>query len=82
MRKYVFANPIYRDVDLTKYEDLIVEKIHEVVPSAKVVVQKDGYILDEDVTRGEVIKIGRNIAASDLWSYRYPRDLLFVGKKI
>lgn len=82
MRKYIFANPLFRDVDLTKYEDLIIEKIHEVVPDAKVIVEKNGYILEENVSRGDVIKIGRNIAASDLWAYRLPRDLLFVGKKI
>lgn len=82
MRKYSLANPAFRDVDLRDYTDVIISKVHEIVPSATVIVERDGYILDDNITRGQVIKIGRNVAKSQLWKYRLPRDLLFVGKTI
>lgn len=83
MRKYSLASTKYKKaVNLKKYENKIVSTIHEVCPDLKVEVQKDGYLLPDNVSHGDKIKIGMALARTDLSKYCLDRPILFRGKNI
>lgn len=69
MRRFSFASGYFRDtIDLQKYESIIINAVHEVIPNAKVTVFHDSYVIDK-VTKGESIKIGRKLASTQLCGY-------------
>lgn len=83
MTKYRFANTEERHlVDLRKYKTLITDTVQKVHPGAKVKVEADGYLLPHTVSRGEIIKIGRMLAKSELGKYCLNRPVLFIGSHI
>ena len=70
MRKYSLASPEAKQkVDLRDYADKICEAVHQVLPMAKVVVEKDCYYIHSTLAHGEAVKIGRLICQSDLKKY-------------
>lgn len=80
MRKYFFASSVHKNnVNLCEYKSLITKVIQEIHPGAKVKVVADGYYLSDDVGRGDVIKIGRELAKSKLGKYSINRPVLFKG---
>jgi hypothetical protein len=67
MRKYTLASSSAKTVvDLTDYTEVITEAVHEVMPKASVIVEKDGYYVNPDPSKGDAIRIGRAICKSDL----------------
>lgn len=83
-REYFLADRNNRtEVDLTEYETLITDTIHEVVPDIKVWVYPDRYMIKKDqVTSGQARKIGRLMAKTELNRYAQKRVVLFEGKEI
>lgn len=84
MREYYLQDPEYRKtVDLTNYSKLIEDAVHEVSPTTKVNVYSDHYTISPDLSKGDIIKIGRNLAQmSKLGQYCIIRSLLFKGEEI
>lgn len=67
MRKYTLASTDAKSqVDLTTYTDVIKEAVHEVMPQAKVIVERDAYLVDPAPSKGAAIRIGRIICKSAL----------------
>ena len=70
MRKYTLASSSAKTaVDLTDYTEVITAAVHEVMPKASVIVEKDGYYVNPDPSKGDAIRIGRAICKSDLAQY-------------
>jgi hypothetical protein len=83
MRAYQLADVSLREsVNLTVYEDVIKEIIHQVIPSAEVIVQPDRYLIKNEISKGDAIRIGRNIAHSELGRFCLQRAILFIGHDI
>lgn len=84
MRKYYLQDPDYKKtIDLTDYKKLIEDTVHEISPSTNVEVFKDHYTISPDMSKGEVIKIGRKLAQSNnLGQYCIIRALLFKGEDV
>ncbi len=83
MRIYRLADAQKRkEIDLRDYEEIIVAIVTSVVPHADVVVGKSEYTIMTDITKGEVIKIGRALAHSELGQFCISRPILFVGEEI
>lgn len=84
MRRYYLQDPEYkRTIDLTHYRELIEATVHEISPSTNVEVFKDHYTISPDISKGEVIKIGRKVAQSNnLGQYCIIRALLFKGENV
>lgn len=81
MRKYSFASgDARRSIDMRRYEDLIQNAVHEVIPNAKVVVLHDCYVVDE-ITKGESIKIGRILASTIMGKNCITISKLFCGEE-
>ena len=67
MRKYTLASTDAKaQVDLTAYSDVITKAVHEVMPQARVIVERDAYYVDPDPAKGDAIRIGRTICKSAL----------------
>ena len=67
MRRYTLASPDARGVvDLRDFQEVIEAAVHEIVPSAQVVVEKDCYYVSPTPGKGDAIKIGRLICKSGL----------------
>ena len=82
-RKYRLADSTNRkDVDLTKYEEQIMEAIHKERPDVKVTVNQDSYTLDRELKRGEAIRIGRALAKTELGKFCANRYVLFFGQTV
>ena len=82
MRRFSFASGYFRNnIDLQKYESIIINAVHEVIPNAKVTVFHDSYVIDK-VTKGESIKIGRKLASTQLCAYCIKISKLFSGEEI
>jgi len=70
MRKYTLASVDARNgVDLRDYEDIIVEAVRDVCPTAKVRVEKDCYYVSPTLSKGDAVKVGRLICKSKLSRY-------------
>lgn len=84
MREYYLQDTEYRrTVDLTNYKKLIEDAVHDVSPTTKVEVFTDHYTISPDLSKGDVIKIGRNLAQTDkLGQYCIIRSLLFKGEQV
>jgi hypothetical protein len=67
MRKYTLASPESRStVDLRDYRAIIESAVQEIMPAAKVIVEKDCYYVSPAPERGDAVKIGRLICKSNL----------------
>ena len=59
MRKYTLASSSAKStVDLTDYTEVITAAVHEVMPKANVIVEKDCYYVDPAPSKGDAIRIG------------------------
>ena len=81
MRKYRLASADSRNhVDLRKYQDIITEAVHEIMPKATVTVEKDFYAVSPPPSKGEAISIGRKICKSHLSCYCVILNKLFCSE--
>ena len=70
MRRYTLASLNARnDVDLRDFEDIIVDAVHSVCPTATVYVDESCYYVSPTPKKGEAVKIGRLICKSALCQY-------------
>ena len=67
-------------VDLRDYEDIIRAAIEEFAPGTTVAVYKDYYILNEQLSQSQAVKIGRKICESDLKYHCVKLSKLFNSK--
>lgn len=83
MRKYTLASPESRlTVDLRDYREIIESAVHEIMPAAKVIVEKDFYLVSPAPERGDAVKIGRLICKSDLNRHCIQLPKLFTSISI
>lgn len=83
MRKYTLASSNARtSVDLTAYTDVITEAVHEVIPKASVIVEKDCYYVSPAPSKGDAIRIGRTICKSALAQHCVQMPKLFSSVQI
>ena len=70
MRKYVLADISKRgQVDLRDYKDIITKAVEEVSPGNLVIVEKHWYIVSQQLTHSQSVRIGRKICESELGRY-------------
>jgi hypothetical protein len=81
VREYSLINKSI-DVDLTTYEDIIKNVVAEVVPDAEVIVSSDKYTVNYELTRSQVVEIGRALARTKLGEFSAVKYVLFKGKEI
>lgn len=80
MRKYTLASPESRStVDLINYRAIIESAVQEIMPAAKVIVEKDCYYVSPAPKRGDAVKIGRAICKSKLNRHCIKLSKLFTG---
>jgi len=60
-RKYKFADPSHRNVDLRKYRKIIVATVNEVVPNKHPRVYMD-YFSTDPLTHSESVRLGRALS--------------------
>lgn len=83
MRKYTLANGQKRNqVDLRDYEDIIVAAVQEFAPGNSVIVNKDCYILMNQLTQSQAVRIGRRICESDLSKHCIKLSKLFSSRVV
>ena len=83
MRKYTLASPESRStVDLRNYRAIIESAVQEIMPAAKVIVEKDCYYVSPAPERGDAVKIGRLICKSDLNRHCIQLPKLFTSISI
>lgn len=84
MRRYYLASTDYRGVvDLTLYEDEIKTAIHQVMPQAQVVVEKDCYTVHPTPAKGDAIRIGRLLSSGEVMGcYCIKISKLFCSQEI
>lgn len=81
MKEYRLADSGFRkEIDLRRFEKEIKKAVHKHCPNAKVVVKSDHYEIDIDITKGDAIRIGRQLAAGVLGKYCLQRATLFIGQ--
>lgn len=80
MKEYRLADTGFRkEIDLRKFEKEIKKAVHKYCPTAKVVIRSDHYDIDTDISKGDAIRIGRQLASGKLGKYCLQRATLFVG---
>ena len=83
MRKYTLADGKKRNqVDLRDYEEVIKTAVEEFAPGVAIVVNKDHYLVTEQLTQSQAVKIGRRICESDLSRYCIKLSKLFNSKEV
>ena len=83
MRKYTLASSGARNsVDLRTYAEIIESAVHEFMPHAAVLVEKDYYCVDPTPKQGDAIRIGRQICKSGLCRYCVQIPKLFSSVEI
>lgn len=83
MRKYTLASVEDREtVDLRRYEAVIAEAVHAVLPNAVVTVEKNCYYVTPTPSQGEAIRIGRQICQSELKRYCVQIPKLFSSVEL
>lgn len=83
MRIYRLADTQKRkETDLLDYAELIEKIVTSVVPGAVVIVSESDYTILSDISKGQMIKIGRALAHSELGKFCISRPILFVGEEI
>ena len=82
MRIYRLANADKRKtIDLRNYSETIESIVTSIVPNATVIVNESEYIILTEISKGQVIKIGRGLAQSELGDFCMSRPILFIGEK-
>ena len=82
MIRYALADASLRNkVNLKDYEDVISSAILSVFPKAKFKVFEYCYEIYSPINKGQILKIGRTLAHSDLGKFCLSRPILFVGRK-
>ena len=70
MRRYTLASLDARNaVDLRDFEDIIVDAVRSICPTATVLVEKNCYYVSPAPKKGDAVKIGRLICKSALSQY-------------
>jgi hypothetical protein len=69
-------------VDLRDYKDIIVAAVQEFAPGNKVVVTSDYYIVENQLSQSQAVKIGRKICESDLKYHCVKLSKLFNSKEV
>lgn len=83
VRKYTLANGSKRStVDLRDYEDVIKSAVEEFAPGTTVTVCKDYYLVNEQLSQSQAVKIGRKICESDLKYHCVKLSKLFNSKLV
>ena len=83
MRKYMLADGSKRDaVDLRDYTNIIVAAVAEFAPGFAVEVHKDYYVVNEQLSQSQAIRIGRRICESDLSQHCIKLPKLFNSKTV
>lgn len=83
MRKYTLADGSKRStVDLRNYEDVIKSAVEEFAPGTTVTVCKEYYIVNEQLTQSQAVKIGRRICESDLAQHCIKLSKLFNSREV
>ena len=84
MRRYSLASLEYRNsIDLVTFQNCITSSVHQVIPNATVVVEKDSYTVSPTPTRSEAIRIGRILSSKDiLGKYCIFVPKLFYGEDV
>ena len=83
MRKYMLADGSKRSVvDLRDYEDVIRAAIEEFAPGITVTINKDHYLVNEQLTQSQAVKIGRKICESTLSRHCIKLSKLFNSKLV
>ena len=83
MRKYTLASSTAKStVDLRDFEDAITNAVHQIMPKAKVKVEKDSYYVSPNPNQGSAIKIGRLICQTGLRAHCIQIPKLFSSIKI
>lgn len=81
MRKYMLADGSKRGVvNLRDYEDIIKAAVEEFAPGFTVVVYRDYYVVNEQLSQSQAIKIGRKICESDLSQHCIKLPKLFNSR--
>ena len=84
MRRYYLASVVEREnVDLRLYEEEIKAAVHQFMPKAQVVVEKDYYSVHPTPERGNAIRIGRVLSSKDvLGRYCVKIPKLFCSEEV
>lgn len=85
MRKYTLADSTKRGVvDLRDFTEIITAAVHEFAPEATVIVHEDHYYIDQTLSHGQSVRIGRKICESSLSKHCIQLTLskLFIGKEV
>ena len=70
-------------VDLRAYEDEIMAAVHQVMPHAQIVVEKDCYTVNPTPAKGDAIRIGRLLSSGDVMGcYCIKISKLFCSQEI
>lgn len=78
MRKYTLADGQKRgSVDLRDYKDVISAAIEAFAPGTTVAIYKDHYLVSEQLSHSQAVKIGRKICESDLSQHCIKLSKLF-----
>lgn len=63
MRKYTLASlDARKDVDLRLFGSVIESAVHEFIPDAVVIVERDYYTVSPTPSKGDAIRIGRKLS--------------------
>ncbi len=83
-RKYSLSEKNYRqEVDLREFAPIIKDVVVQIVPEAKVTVEKDAYYIEGvELSRSQTCRIGRRLAKSSLGQYSKPIYSLFRGENV
>ena len=83
MREYQLADSIFKNsIDLRDFKKEIQDAVAKHTQNVTVYVEKDRYILDKNISKGDAIRIGRTLAAGPLGQYCLLRATLFSGHTI
>lgn len=83
MRKYMLADGSKRSVvDLRDYENIIRAAIEEFAPGTTVTVNKDHYLVSEQLSQSQAVKIGRRICESSINQHCIKLSKLFNSKPV
>lgn len=83
MRKYMLADGSKRGiVDLRDFTDVITAAVQEYAPGSTVAVFKDYYLVNEQLSQSQAVKIGRKICESDLKYHCVKLSKLFNSKLV
>ncbi len=83
-KRYILANRDFMDIDLTDYEDVILDTVNRVVPGKHVKVYPDYFEIDMP-TQKEAVQLGRELAKLKEFSgfgKHVTQYRLFAGRRV